>query len=223
MAMSLYTVGIFQQCSIFTASITERVGEERENCRGCLPRVVFVHSSRFFFSTAPGQFDDCPDLRRVGINDVCTDTQVGKVIDGTLMFDTAAIFNLSTSGPCQFHQSSHMAFLYKIDMDSSSVTELFRCTYDNGINDVRKACVDNGRIKVMFNSKDNSSNNAFNFQLLLTNVQPNDSGLYRYEASFLAVETVLRKITKLFNLTDLEFSGEFIAMTWCISKCLVCE
>ena len=139
------------------------------------------------FSTAPGIFANCPDLRTHGGNDECIALPRGEVSKGSILFDNAAIFRLNQSGPCQFHQKLHTALVYKVDSEGNQIDVLFSCTYDNGIGVSRKPCQDMGRVRVIFNTEQRGDRNAFNFKLEVLNLQPSDIGLYQYEAAFFKV------------------------------------
>ena len=175
--------------------------------------VSFILMS-FGFYTAPGVFASCPDP--TSDDAVCIDTPREEEVAGDFIFDTAAIFHLNMSGPCNLNQTAYAAKLSRLDSGGGSI---FDCTYDRGSTNIQ--CQDMGRVRVKFNTDEHDGSNAFNFGLQLTNLQLDDSGLYEYQAMFTEIRLPLRTITKRFNLTVVESRGEFNAITLCIPKCKV--
>ena len=170
--------------------------------------------SILLFSIASAKFANCPDLRRNDAKVTCIDSLRGKVNNGSLLFDTAAIINVNLSGPCQLYQQPYLATLFKLDTEGRQEKVIFSCIYINGINNIKKLCRDKGRIKVKYKIERPGDTDAFNFGLELMNVQLNDSGLYQYEALFFTLHDVaVRTITKYFKFNG----GEYYVYFYCLS------
>ena len=170
----------------------------------CINSSFFLSIS--LFSIAPAMFANCPNLWRSEGKDTCFHSPRG-LVNGSYLFDTAAIVNFDLSGPCEFHQQAHTATLYKVHTDGSQSRVIFFCQYSSGSNGDKELCRDVGRVQVKYNIERQVDRDAFNFGLQLVNVQPSDLGLYQYHATFLTPGPYLRRIVKHFKF----ISGEYNA------------
>ena len=124
----------------------------------------------------------------------------------SVVFDTAAIFHLNMSGPCQLNQSAFSSQLFK----EGAGGPMFECFIAE--QDANSECGLRNQNRVKVNYIDGpGDSNTFNFKLELMNVQLNDSGTYRYEAEFNFIAGTYRKIIKFFTLNVSEFAGEWIS------------
>ena len=154
-------------------------------------------------STAPAQFSTCPHRDN---DTTCTESQPKVVaLNESVVFDTAAIFHLNMSGPCQLNQSAFSSQLFK----EGAGGPMFECFISE--QNANSECKLRDRVKVNYNIDGPGDSNTFNFKLELMNVQLNDSGTYRYEAEFNFLAGTYRKIIKFFTLNVSEFAGEWIS------------
>ena len=162
------------------------------------------------FSIASAILANCPNLKINHARDSCIDFPRGLTSNGSYVFDTAAVIDISQSGPCELHQQAMIATLHKVDTE---MRQIFYCVYDNTIDDNRTLCRDSGRVKVKYNVERPGDLDAFNFGLELVNVQPSDSGVYQYDAIFFILgDTVERVLTKRFQVVG----GEYNVNLYCI-------
>ena len=165
-------------------------------------------------STAPGQFATCPVRNS---DTVCSDPQPKEIsVNESVVLDTAAIFHLNKSGPCQLNQTAFFSRLYLEDTD----TVYYDCLYDHpSLSTLPAPCESQGRVTLKFNTDENGGSNAFNFQMEIQNVQLSDSGRYRYEAQFNVMGFPgITSITKYFDLVVTEFMGEWnCTLMWYIA------
>ena len=175
----------------------------------CINSSFFL--SILLFSIAPAIFANCPNLRKNNAIDTCI-YPPKSIVNGNYLFDTAALINLDLGGPCEFHHFAYTAIFSKVDTDGRKIKVLFTCSRGNSINGNKELCHDMGRVKVKYNIKRPVDRDAFNFGLELVNFQPNDSGLYRYDATFFTFTRILQRLTKHFEF----HIGEHDVYSYCL-------
>ena len=167
--------------------------------------------SILFFSIAPAIFPNCPG-RRVDNFEVICNHFSREIVNGSYLFDTAAIVDFDQSGPCEFKYEADRATLREVDTDGREIEDFFSCIYS--VFNVRapELCRNSERVKVKYNIKRPGDRDAFNFGLELVNAQPKFTSLYRYEATFYFDDTSVRHYIKHFKF----ISGEHNVYLYCL-------